>query len=91
MIPHINRYYQHRYGGIYCVSDIATSTVDQSKWVVYNHVYPFEYATWVRPYNEWCDGRFSILAEGEYNEILNLKSREDFQIEITAARKAAKG
>lgn len=81
--PQVNFYYQHRYGGIYMVQDIATSTVDQSQWVVYVHVYPFEYQTWVRPYDEWCDGRFRKLEEGEYDNLLR-SNREEFQKAITA-------
>jgi len=69
------------------VKDIATSTVDKSKWVVYNHVYPFEYQTWIRPYGEWCDGRFREITANEYNEFLK-RDRLEFQIEIGKARAA---
>jgi hypothetical protein len=88
--PKVNVYYQHRYGGLYIVSSIATSTVDKSKWVVYNHCYPFDYETWIRPYDEWCDGRFRELAPGEYSELIKT-DRIAMQEEINAARKAAKG
>lgn len=83
--PNINVYYQHRYGGLYIVKDIATSTVDKSKWVVYAHVYPFEYETWIRPYDEWCDGRFRELGPEEYSELLK-KDRLEFRFEIGKAR-----
>ena len=88
IVPNVNCYYQHRYGGLYIVSDIAKSSVDGSKWVVYNHVYPFQYETIIRPYDEWCDGRFRQLNPGEYEEIINLKDRAKFQDEIRAAKAA---
>jgi len=73
------------------VQDIATSTVDKSKWVVYTHCYPFEYQTWIRPYDEWCsEDRFRALAPGEYDQFLK-RNREEFQAEITAAKAKAKG
>jgi hypothetical protein len=88
MIPNINCYYQHRYGGLYIVKDIATSTVDKSKWVVYNHVYPFDYQTWIRPYDEWCDGRFRQLDNDEYIKLIK-QDREAFKLEIAANKEAA--
>jgi hypothetical protein len=88
--PKVNCYYQHRYGGLYIVKDIAKSSVDQSKWVVYNHVYPFEYETWIRPYAEWCDGRFRKVEHEEYAELL-MRDRAEFQMAVTATRNAAKG
>lgn len=89
MTPNVNVYYQHRYGGLYIVKDIATSSVDKSKWVVYAHVYPFEYETWIRPYDEWCDGRFRQLEHGEYSELIK-KDRIEFQIEIGKAKAAGR-
>lgn len=87
--PKVNVYYQHRYGGLYVVSSIATNSVDKSKWVVYNHVYPFEYTTWIRPYDEWCDGRFREITNEEYNTFLT-RDRLEFQLEIGKARAANK-
>ena len=83
--PEVNVYYQHRYGGLYIVKDIATSSIDKSKWVVYSHVYPFEYETYIRPYDEWCDGRFRKIEHQEYSDLL-MKDRLEFQIEIGKAR-----
>jgi hypothetical protein len=88
--PEVNIYYQHRYGGIYIVKEIATSSVDKSTWVVYNHIYPFEYQTWIKPYDEWCDGRFRKITSVEFNEFIS-KDRIEFQLEIGKARAAAKG
>ncbi len=91
MTPDKNRFYQHRYGGIYSVLAVkAMSTIDKSEWVVYTHVYPFENEVWIRPYDEWTDGRFRVLEPGEYIELI-AKDRKEFQKEITATRKAAKG
>ena len=70
--------------------DIATSSVDKSKWVVYNHVYPFEYETWIRPYDEWCDGRFRKIEHEEYAELL-MRDREEFKLEIGKAKALSKG
>lgn len=71
------------------MQDIATSTVDKTMWVVYSHCYPFQYQTWIRPYDEWTDGRFRKLTEGEYDEFLS-RDVQQFQAEITAARSLAK-
>jgi len=87
--PEINCYYQHRYGGIYIAKEIATSAVDRSKWVVYNHIYPFEYETWIRPYDEWCDGRFRKISNSELNSLLG-KDKAEFQVEIGKARAAGR-
>jgi hypothetical protein len=72
------------------VQDIAKSTIDQSMWVVYTHVFPFEYATWIRPFDEWTDGRFRKITSEEYEELLKC-DKIQFQNAITAAKKAAKG
>lgn len=87
---HIGRYYQHRYGGIYHVSDISFSTVDQSKWVVYAHVFPFEYKVWHRPYDEFIDGRFRLMERDEYSKVLETTNRTEFQKVVTACKEAAK-
>lgn len=90
ILPEKNKFYQHRYGGIYTVEFAkAKSTVDKSEWVVYTHVYPFEADVWIRPYSEWVDGRFRPLQHNEYIELIR-KDRAEFQTEITSARNAAK-
>jgi hypothetical protein len=83
--PQVSEFYQHRYGGIYIVHGISTSTVDKSKVVVYHHVYPFENQMWHRPYDEWCDGRFRKLENDEKYELLK-RDREEFQKEITTKK-----
>jgi hypothetical protein len=89
MKPKVNKYYQHRYGGLYRVTDISTSTVDRTRWVIYVHCYPFELVTWHRPYDEFTDGRFTELSDGEYSKLL-LRNKETLQATITAAKQASK-
>ena len=84
--PTVNKYYQHRYGGLYRVTDLSESTVDNSKWVVYHHVYPFDYKTWHRPIDEWSEeGRFTEIDPTELSFLLR-KDRTEFQIEIAKAK-----
>lgn len=84
--PEVNCYYQHRYGGLYRVQDIATSTVDNTAWVVYMHVYPFEFKTFIRPYDEWVDGRFKKISNIEYSQMLQ-KNMLDFRKEVEKNKK----
>ena len=77
----LNRYYQHRDGGLYYTEYISTSTVDKSVSVVYHHVYPFEYKTWHKPIQEWTDERFKMLTLEEAKIILN-KDQQKFMEEI---------
>jgi hypothetical protein len=89
--PQVYKYYQHRYGGVYEVLvPEAKSTVDKSLWTVYNHVWPFDREAWIRPYSEWTDGRFRELTGDEVRDLF-ARNREEFQNEISAARKIAKG
>lgn len=90
MYPKVNRYYKHKYGGIYRVIELAESVVDNSVWVVYNHVYPYEYKVWVRPLHEWTDDRFSILTNDEYHSEI-VKDRENFRAEIEQRKLLLKG
>jgi hypothetical protein len=85
------KYYQHRYGGIYTVEvSKAKSVVDNTLWVVYNHVYPFETQAWIRPYNEWCEeGRFREISGDELYNVFQ-KDRKQFQEEIIAEKEASK-
>lgn len=90
MIPESNKFYRHRYGGIYTVTvPKAKSTEDKSEWVAYTHVWPFAPETWIRPYDEWCDGRFQELAPGEYLQIIK-QDKEAYKASIVAAKEAAK-
>ena len=83
-------YYQHRYGGLYQTQRFVTSksTVDQSEWVAYMHVWPFEVAMWHRPIEEFTDGRFRELTDSEAFVIMRTTEEAEFK-EIIAANKAA--
>lgn len=85
---HLERHYQHRYGGIYKVKHISLSTVDQSQWVVYEHVYPFEQKLWHRPYDEFIDGRFTEMLTHDLMYFCS-KDKDAFQLEIAAKKSAA--
>lgn len=54
----MSAFLQHRDGGIYQQLYVAKNTVDSSSVVVYQHIWPFEQSIWVRPYEEFWDGRF---------------------------------
>lgn len=90
MTPIIHQIYQHRYGGVYIVDDVATHTTTKERLVIYSHIYPFDQIAWARPYDEWCDGRFRPLTAVEVEDLL-AKNRTAFQEEITAAKLASKG
>lgn len=90
MKPILHAHYQHRHGGIYFVSDVATHTGTKDRLVIYDHVYPFEPATWARPIEEWTEERFTQLSGEQLTTLLN-RDRETFQKEITAAKLAASG
>lgn len=53
--------FQHTDGGFYERKGLSTSTVDQSTWVVYEHVWPFEVKLWHRPLAEW-ESRFTPVS-----------------------------
>lgn len=89
MTPVLHQIYQHRYGGVYIVDDVATHTVTKERLVIYSHIYPFDQVAWARPYDEWCDGRFTSITAERVEELL-AKDRETFQREITEAKQAAK-
>ena len=91
MKPEIGNYYQHRYGGLYLVKDVSTSTVDKTRWVVYEHIYPFDHDTWHRPYEEFSDGRFRSITEQECLEIIEDNPREAFKLQIGNNKATAKG
>ena len=71
MIEPIDKYFVHRYGGLYFALYKGTDTRDLTPVVVYRHVYPFDVAIWVRPEAEWSDGRFKCISTAEAHEIMN--------------------
>lgn len=84
--PTIWGYYRHRYGGIYQIDlPCAKSTVDKSEWVAYTHVYPFAEETYIRPLDEFMDGRFTEISVAEFSNLLS-KDRKQFQEEITKSK-----
>ena len=87
----ISGFFQHTDGGFYRVKELSTSTVDQSTWVIYEHVWPFEIRTWNRPLAEW-ESRFTQVNAGVMLQAINDGNREAAQKEISrkrALRKAA--
>lgn len=85
----MNEFYQHRYGGVYVVDDIATHTGSKEHLVIYTHVYPFEEQAWARPAEEWTEDRFKRITYSEVKKLME-KDREAFQIEITTAKAHSK-
>lgn len=87
-----DRFYQHKYGGIYqCKHSCVLSTVDQTEWIVYTHVWPFDVITWIRPKTQWEEeGRFREVAGTELMELF-ARDREMFQNEIFETKRLAKG
>lgn len=90
MTPIIHQTYQHRYGGVYIVDSVATHTTTKERVVVYTHIYPFAPDTWVRPYDEFCDGRFTQISASQVQDLLD-RDRTEFQESVNQARRAAKG
>lgn len=89
----MNVFYQHIDGGLYLTKSIATSTVDLSLWVVYDHIWPFEVKQWLRPVEEWTPNRFNQVSYAEATEIA-LGDKEQAQKLISerrAARRASQG
>ncbi len=89
MIPKIESFYQHRYGGLYIVNDVATHTGTKERLVIYTHLYPFESGVWARPISEWTEDRFTEIT-GSQLISLQQRDREEFQKEITETRTKAK-
>lgn len=88
----INRYkfYRHRYGGIYKIEHaISMNVEDQSEWVVYTHVWPFDMKTYHRRVSEFIDGRFKEIDALEY-QIMISKDQREAQAEITSAKEVFK-
>lgn len=75
------KYYKHKYGGIYLFLDIAKNKNNNDElMVVYQHVYPFDKVTYVRKKEEFdCSNQ---LLTKEQLEIELAKPREEFKKEI---------
>lgn len=90
MTPILHQLYQHRYGGIYIVDDVATHTGTKERLVIYSHIYPFEQNAWARPIDEWTKERFRAITTTEADALMS-KDKTLFQEEINQARQASKG
>lgn len=90
MVINQYKFYKHKHGGIYKIEHAASMNVeDQSDWVVYTHVWPFDMKTYHRRVSEFTDGRFTEIDTPEYLVMIS-KSRREAQAEITAAKVASK-
>lgn len=90
MRPNPGEVFLHRYGGIYIVATVATRTTDLTEEVVYQHWWPFENKTWLRPIGEWTPERFTPLTVDEAAEIMDRETVEAARARITAAKAAKK-
>lgn len=79
-------YYVHKHGGIYKTICLSNSSIDQSQWVIYRHVYPFEEAVWHRPLAEWTEDRFIEISESDLLLTLHRKDRDELKAEINSRR-----
>ncbi len=76
------QYYKHKYGGIYCLlSEAKNKSNSDEVMVVYEHVYPFEKAVYVRNKDEFFNS--NVLLTKEQFDLELSKSQDDFQKEIT--------
>lgn len=90
-LPIIGAPYRHQDGGLYRVLSIGKSTVDQSRHVVYAHLYPFESGVWIRPFPEWTPERFVMISDAEVAIEIDSTDRATRQQEITAAKAKRRG
>jgi hypothetical protein len=76
------QYYKHKYGGIYCLlSDAKNKSNNDEIMVIYEHVYPFEKAVYVRNKDEFYNSNIPLTKE-QLNVELS-KPIDVFQREIT--------
>lgn len=60
----------HKKGGLYKFIKFVKSTEDGSIMAFYDHLWPHEYGSWVRPYEEFVDGRFvEVSLDGCYRDL----------------------
>lgn len=85
-------YYQHRDGGIYHVKSVGLSSVDaKTEMVVYDHCFPFEERTWLRPIEEWTEDRFMKIEMAKAHHIMAHENREAFQKQVSENKAKRKG
>lgn len=83
MVPKVDQYYMHKHGGLYRVVTTGYSTVDTKEMVVYDHLYPFERKTWIRPMSEWTEDRFKLVTYEYVIHIMQSTERHQMQLDIT--------
>jgi hypothetical protein len=75
------QYYKHKYGGIYCLlSEAKNKSNNDEVMIVYEHVYPFEKAVYVRNKDQFFNS--NILLTKEQLDIELSKPQNEFQKEI---------
>lgn len=89
MKPIVGQIYQHRYGGLYVVDDVATHTGNKERLVIYTHLFPFEHQSWARPIDEWTEERFKPITGKEYTD-LSLVDPEKAKLDIGLNKGAGK-
>jgi hypothetical protein len=83
-------HFQHQDGGLYLFRSVGRSTENiEVLSVVYQHIWPFEQGTWLRPIEQWTPERFKPISS-EYAELMLKGNREEAQGIITAKRIARK-
>lgn len=75
-----DKYYVHKYGGIYRKITECIYTEICAVLVVYEHVYPFEKKNYARDIDEF-NKNFTEITIGQYNDVLK-KDKIAFQDEI---------
>lgn len=85
----VETFYQHKDGGLYYTVEVSSSSVDQSRWVVYYHIFPFEQKMWHRPIDEWTPDRFKKVTALEVKEIVS-QDQDKFAAQVTENKKARK-
>lgn len=84
---HEGQLFRHTDGGYYRYLTQVLSSEDHSPQVVYEHVWPFEINTWVRPLSEWVP-RFAHVTEAEVNAAMT-RIQEEYQ-RVIRSNKAAR-
>lgn len=66
----MDRYYQHKYGGIYRYLINCINTDSKKEMIVYEHVFPYDKKNYCRNINEF-NNNFKLLTHEEYIKIIN--------------------
>lgn len=75
--------FQHKDGGIYRFAKyVRYSDRPNEIGVEYDHVWPFEQISWVRPLVEWSEDRFRSITAGEAATLMKM-DKVVAQVEIT--------